>query len=107
MVAVVQLVEHQVVILAVAGSSPVSHPAEVGGLSSPPTFFFRRNDSSAAFQSECGIVDARAALVMQCNREAGTARLELQTSDFSRCGHGRDPHQCISEAMNGQGAGGH
>jgi len=26
MVAVVQLVEHQVVILAVAGSSPVSHP---------------------------------------------------------------------------------
>src|SRR4051794_23575408 len=27
MVAVVQLVEHQVVILAVAGSSPVSHPA--------------------------------------------------------------------------------
>ena len=31
MVAVVQLVEHQVVILAVAGSSPVSHPAEVGG----------------------------------------------------------------------------
>ena len=41
MVAVVQLVEHQVVILAVAGSSPVSHPAEVGGLFSPPTFFFR------------------------------------------------------------------
>ena len=30
MVAVVQLVEHQVVILAVAGSSPVSHP-QVGG----------------------------------------------------------------------------
>ena len=27
MVAVVQLVEHQVVILGVAGSSPVSHPA--------------------------------------------------------------------------------
>ena len=29
MVAVVQLVEHQVVILGVAGSSPVSHPQEV------------------------------------------------------------------------------
>ena len=28
MVAVVQLVEHQVVILGVAGSSPVSHPDE-------------------------------------------------------------------------------
>ncbi len=28
MVAVVQLVEHQVVILGVAGSSPVSHPYE-------------------------------------------------------------------------------
>lgn len=28
MVTVVQLVEHQVVILAVAGSSPVSHPEE-------------------------------------------------------------------------------
>ncbi len=28
MVAVVQLVEHQVVILGVAGSSPVSHPNE-------------------------------------------------------------------------------
>lgn len=28
MVAVVQLVEHQVVILGVAGSSPVSHPEE-------------------------------------------------------------------------------
>lgn len=31
MVAVVQLVEHQVVILEVAGSSPVSHPRKVGG----------------------------------------------------------------------------
>lgn len=30
MVAVVQLVEHQVVILGVAGSSPVSHPHERG-----------------------------------------------------------------------------
>ncbi len=30
MVAVVQLVEHQVVILAVAGSSPVSHPDAQG-----------------------------------------------------------------------------
>ena len=32
MVAVVQLVEHQVVILAVAGSSPVSHPTGQGGI---------------------------------------------------------------------------
>ena len=31
MVAVVQLVEHQVVILVVAGSSPVSHPKEMQG----------------------------------------------------------------------------
>jgi hypothetical protein len=31
MVAVVQLVERQVVILEVAGSSPVSHPRKVGG----------------------------------------------------------------------------
>lgn len=31
MVAVVQLVEHQVVILGVAGSSPVSHPKEIKG----------------------------------------------------------------------------
>ena len=31
MVAVVQLVEHQVVILGVAGSSPVSHPEEIQG----------------------------------------------------------------------------
>lgn len=30
MVAVVQLVEHQVVILGVAGSSPVSHPEDKG-----------------------------------------------------------------------------
>jgi hypothetical protein len=29
MVSVVQLVEHQVVILGVAGSSPVTHPTEV------------------------------------------------------------------------------
>jgi hypothetical protein len=32
MVAVVQLVEHQVVILGVAGSSPVSHPTDQGGV---------------------------------------------------------------------------
>ena len=32
MVAVVQLVEHQVVILGVAGSSPVSHPESARGL---------------------------------------------------------------------------
>ncbi len=43
MVTVVQLVEHQVVILGVAGSSPVSHPNEslqhigVGGTSVIPT----------------------------------------------------------------------
>lgn len=37
MVAVVQLVEHQVVILAVAGSSPVSHPRRWEGLLGPPT----------------------------------------------------------------------
>lgn len=36
MVAVVQLVEHQVVILGVAGSSPVSHPDE-----GPNLLFFR------------------------------------------------------------------
>lgn len=35
MVAVVQLVEHQIVILDVAGSSPVSHPTRVGW---EPTF---------------------------------------------------------------------
>ena len=39
MVAVVQLVEHQVVILAVAGSSPVSHPAGRRAFR-PPTFCF-------------------------------------------------------------------
>ena len=38
MVAVVQLVEHQVVILAVAGSSPVSHPSRSEGIS-PSDFF--------------------------------------------------------------------
>ena len=39
MVAVVQLVEHQVVILAVAGSSPVSHPTGQGVSSRPDLFF--------------------------------------------------------------------
>src|SRR5438128_1240122 len=38
MVAVVQLVEHQVVILAVAGSSPVSHPSRWEGLLALPLF---------------------------------------------------------------------
>jgi hypothetical protein len=47
MVAVVQLVEHQVVILAVAGSSPVSHPAGREA-SSPPGIF-----SLARLQSHC------------------------------------------------------
>lgn len=40
MVAVVQLVEHQVVILAVAGSSPVSHPRRWEGLLALPPFAF-------------------------------------------------------------------
>ena len=40
MVAVVQLVEHQVVILAVAGSSPVSHPAGGRGFSLSHLLFF-------------------------------------------------------------------
>lgn len=39
MVAVVQLVEHQVVILGVAGSSPVSHP-EGQRVFSPLAFYF-------------------------------------------------------------------
>ena len=39
MVAVVQLVEHQVVILAVAGSSPVSHPQAGGHFALPPFAF--------------------------------------------------------------------
>lgn len=41
MVAVVQLVEHQVVILAVAGSSPVSHPRRWEGLLALPPFAFQ------------------------------------------------------------------
>ena len=39
MVAVVQLVEHQVVILGVAGSSPVSHPKVTGLRSNPKPCF--------------------------------------------------------------------
>lgn len=41
MVAVVQSVEHQVVILGVAGSSPVSHPNRSGALLGPLTFLLR------------------------------------------------------------------
>lgn len=40
MVAVVQLVEHQVVILGVAGSSPVSHPYRWEGIYALPPFSF-------------------------------------------------------------------
>jgi hypothetical protein len=40
MVSVVQLVEHQVVILDVAGSSPVTHPAAQRWYLAPLTFFF-------------------------------------------------------------------
>ncbi len=39
MVGVVQLVEHQVVILDVAGSSPVAHPKKKAGLLVRPAFF--------------------------------------------------------------------
>jgi hypothetical protein len=39
MVAVVQLVEHQVVILDVAGSSPVSHPDTTRSLGKSPGLF--------------------------------------------------------------------
>ena len=55
MVAVVQLVEHQVVILAVAGSSPVSHPdAEnrsraVGGRFSGLPERYRRSSTALEF----------------------------------------------------------
>jgi hypothetical protein len=39
MVSVVQLVEHQVVILGVAGSSPVTHPSKPEGVGSRPAFY--------------------------------------------------------------------
>ena len=42
MVSVVQLVEHQVVILGVAGSSPVTHPAGQRVYLGPLTFSFER-----------------------------------------------------------------
>jgi hypothetical protein len=41
MVSVVQLVEHQVVILGVAGSSPVTHPTGQRGYLAPLIFFFQ------------------------------------------------------------------
>jgi hypothetical protein len=42
MVGVVQLVERQVVILNVAGSSPVTHPNRSEVVLAPLTFFFER-----------------------------------------------------------------
>ena len=66
MVAVVQLVEHQVVILAVAGSSPVSHPYRWEGLLALPPFAYTPDVIASARRAqtidravECfGAVDA-------------------------------------------------
>lgn len=55
MVAVVQLVEHQVVILAVAGSSPVSHPAGGRGfLTLPPSAFLGTLHPYRNLATTCG-----------------------------------------------------
>ncbi len=51
MVAVVQLVEHQVVILAVAGSSPVSHPDIGNAVRERAAFLFRRPTNSLSAPS--------------------------------------------------------
>ena len=76
MVAVVQLVEHQVVILGVAGSSPVSHPEKcpvicrnrlrgilLFGVRPPPPPVIL---ADSAKQSECGIIVGAAALKEAC-----------------------------------------
>ena len=52
MVAVVQLVEHQVVILAVAGSSPVSHPHRWEGVIALPPFASRPDVIASARRAQ-------------------------------------------------------
>ncbi len=54
MVSVVQLVEHQVVILDVAGSSPVTHPAGQRWYLAPLTFYFERGLQRYCTANELG-----------------------------------------------------
>ena len=71
MVAVVQLVEHQVVILAVAGSSPVSHPEQVGGRIRSPTFCILKTSRTLI-----------ATLGVRCKTECHSGHCELSCFDL-------------------------
>ena len=54
MVSVVQLVEHQVVVLEVAGSSPVTHPTRVGRVDIRAIGVYSRNREQDADQGTVG-----------------------------------------------------
>ena len=74
MVAVVQLVEHQVVILGVAGSSPVSHPA--GGRVFLPSHHLRFSELLHPYRAAAkpGTTSNRASLPFLQPRECNTHR---------------------------------